>query len=744
MSAQIFKSKLYLLDNDESDKPKILTLYQNSDGLILCGTSKGLYRFDGIDFLPFTSQIKIDAAVTALFETKDKRTLIGFNNGYIGELKFNTIQLLKFEEGYPKVAIKSITQDSSGIIWLGTAGEGVYYIKNNKLYNINEDDGLSDNYIYKLVYSPQLGIIAGSDKGVNICSVNNGKKYISAYTSKNGLPDNIVRSVFLADENHLWLGMQDAGITTVSKDFSTHAQFTKWNYGQVNDLLVDASKIYVATEDSSLVTFDYNESKSSLKKIYSDNTISKIACLFKDREGNIWAAGDNELLRIGKAGLQEMYKLTTEQAKQVHCLHYTNDSALWFNIPGGLTRLYKKEGEWKSENFMLPDFSNTTISALYEDPHNNLWAGSLGKGIEIFNHETEKLHKLDEPLLANSNTITITGGGDIIWISGLEGVVRIKSGGDKYTYTNFTDTAGIGNKYVYNVLCDKSKRVWFATDGDGISMLDNNNKFYHFKNRKGYTGNVVYKIIQDKYGNIWYATYSKGVIKYDGKTFTPFNTSQGLSDMAVSGLLNAGNYIAVIHKNTIDIIDPANGSISYLDKAYTALNINTDLNACTNDKAGSIYFISGNTIYSYHVDAATMQQPTVTIDKAELFLNDIKKESDYIFRYNQNNLSFYFTGIYYSEPEKIQYQYKLDGYDKEWVNTKDRVKNFPNLPPGNYTFRIRVSLNKNFTNASEASFSFVIKKPFWMQLWFIITAALIIGALLYLFIKQREKRINNL
>ena len=144
------------------------------------------------------------------------------------------------------------------------------------------------------------------------------------------------------------------------------------------------------------------------------------------------------------------------------------------------------------------------------------------------------------------------------------------------------------------------------------------------------------------------------------------------------------------------------------------------------------------------MDAATVQQPTVSIDKVELFLNDIKAGSNYKFSHNQNNLSFYFTGIYYSEPEKIQYQYKLDGYDKEWVNTKDRVKNFPNLPPGNYTFRIRVSLNKNFTNASEASFSFVIEKPFWMQVWFFITAALIIGALLYFFIKQREKHINNL
>ena len=154
-----------------------------------------------------------------------------------------------------------------------------------------------------------------------------------------------------------------------------------------------------------------------------------------------------------------------------------------------------------------------------------------------------------------------------------------------------------------------------------------------------------------------------------------------------------------------------------------ALDINTDLNTCTSDKDGNIYFVSGTNIYSYTVDAATVHQPSVSIDKIELFSNNIETAKNNSFSYSQNNLSFYFTGIYYSEPEKVQYQYKLDGYDKEWIDTKDRVKSFPNLPPRNYTFRVRVSLNKNFSNAAEASFAFTIDKPFWMKAWFIIAVA---------------------
>jgi ligand-binding sensor domain-containing protein len=740
--SQSTNGKLYVLDNDEAEKPKILTLLQTSNGLILCGTSKGLYRFDGFDFSLYPEQSKINAAITAIFETTDKRILLGYDNGNLAELYYNSIHLLNFEEGFPKVPIKSITEDPAGIIWIGTAGEGIYYVKANKLYNINEDDGLSDNYIYKLVYLPKRGIIATSDRGINICLLSNGKKNISSYTSKDGLPDNIVRSIYITNDQSIWLGMQDAGIRAYNVNFSNASPQTRWSFGQVNDLIVAASKVFVATEDSALVVFGYDKNKTLYKKTYIDHTIQKPACLLNDREGNIWVAGNNELLRIGKAGSEEVYKLSGQQAGQVHCLHYTSDSALWFNTPGGLTRLYKLNGEWRNEHFTLPGFANTTITALYEDLDDNLWVGSLGKGITVFNHERKTQRRLQDSSLINSNIISIAGKGNVIWISSLEGVVQATIANDKIKYVDYTDTAGIGNKYVYNILTDSKSRVWFATDGEGISVLDNG-VFTHLKKKPGYIGNVVYKVLEDRSGNIWYATFDKGVVKYDGKTFTSYTTERGLSDAVISGLVNAGNYLAVIHKNSIDLINPVSGKISYIDKTQPSIEINTDLNACTNDKAGNIYFISNGIIYSFNLSSETVQQPVVNIDKIDLFLQNFELNKGHIFRHNQNTLSFFYTGIYYSQPERIQYQYKLDGYDKEWISTTDRVKNFANLPPGDYKFRVRASLNKNFANAAEASFSFVIDKPFWLQAWFIILASLLVAFLLYFLIRWRERQINK-
>ena len=114
--AQNAGGKVYLLENDDVNKPKILTLYQDKQGLILCGTTKGLYRFDGFDFTAYPQEGLTSTEVTAIFQTKDNKLWIGYNNGNLGLLTGDAITPIKFEEGLPKLPIRSITQDDAGIV----------------------------------------------------------------------------------------------------------------------------------------------------------------------------------------------------------------------------------------------------------------------------------------------------------------------------------------------------------------------------------------------------------------------------------------------------------------------------------------------------------------------------------------------------------------------------------------------------------------------------------------------------
>jgi hypothetical protein len=250
-------------------------------------------------------------------------------------------------------------------------------------------------------------------------------------------------------------------------------------------------------------------------------------------------------------------------------------------------------------------------------------------------------------------------------------------------------------------------------------------------------------MVEDKDGDLWFSTYDKGLIKYTGKNFTRFTTAQGLSDMNITGLTLSGDNIFLVHKNNIDLVNTQGGSIVYLDDDQGIKNINTDLNALTSDPDGNVYFVGDTVLYKFNASGESHLQPIVILDKVQLFLNDVNAENGHKFRYYENNLSFSYTGLYYSQPNRIQYQYKLDGYDKNWFTTKDRVKNFPQLPPGTYTFRVRVSLNQNFSGAFETAFTFTIEGPFWEQLWFILLAVAALIVAIYLFIKSREKSIEK-
>ena len=743
-NAQPAGSNIFILGANDVNKPQINCLYQNAQGLILCGTSGGLYSFDGFGFNLYSCEIINPAPVTAVFEDAEKKTWIGYSNGLLGEIKNGKIIARHFAEGNPKVAINSFIQDADGVLWMATAGEGIYYYTKKRWYNINTDDGLSDNYVYKLLYTAAYGVVAATDRGINFCRVENGKKIINTYTSKNGLPDNIVRTITATPDKAIFAGMQDAGICLFKGLNSTTESYPGWNYGAVNDMLYNQSKLYIATGDSALVVCDINYPGS--KKISSFKTIQSLAktnCMLKDHEDNIWVAGENMLMRTNTIKPEKIKALSALQAEQTHCLYACSDSCLWMNDGSSVIRMLLHNGEWQSKTYRMPLPHNSIITAMYNDAQKNIWIGTMGNGVILLNPFTGLSKKISDSLLpANGNIISVTGNQNNVWVSALEGVTKVSINNEKYTFINYTDPSGIGSKYVYNVYTDSKKRTWFATDGDGIYLLDKG-KFTHLKNLPGYMGDVVYGILEDAKGNIWYATYDKGVVKFDGKTFTNYTAENGLSDASVSGLLKMGAYLVVLHKNSIDIVNVFNNNFITLDKAANVSALNTDLNAYATNGVNKFYYASGDGIYQFELPEGVIHPPTVFINKIDLFLHDVPIENGHSFSHNQNNLSFYYTGLDYSQPEKLRYQYKLEDYDKEWIATTDNSKNFPSLPPGSYTFRVRVSLNKNFEGAVESSYTFTIEKPFWLQWWFIIVCIATLAALILLIIKMREKGIKK-
>ncbi len=754
-TAQLPGYKYFKLEKDNKTI-KINCSYKNKNGYLYVGTDNGLYKFDGEKYIRinFENEAYNDTA-TAIFQDRQQMMWIGFKSGRIANIVNHKLSYYHPEEGTPQKKLTALLQDKENNLWFSTNGEGIYYIKGKHIYLINEDDGLSDLNVNTMILADNGDILAGTDQGINICNIKNGKKNISVIGPKLGLPDYIVTSIVNAGNNFYWIGLQEKGFCLydhTNKKIIIPAVAGNWKYGQINSLLFAQNTLWITTQENGFFKFSINNKK--LDSVPLGNASNNISSLLQDKQGNIWLASPGYgLIRTAGETLKMIAIPGAPVFEHIHAILSVKNGDIWLNnYNNELIRLYLLNGIYQAHIIKIPGLTvKTDITALYQDMYENIWIGTMGKGLFVLNPYTNALRTISEnSIFNNAGILSINGSGRSVYVSSLQGSMAIELTpenaliNNRYHYFNY-NIKSTGTNYIYTIFKDSKNRIWFATDGNGLSMLKNN-VFSYFNDKNQIKDDHIYSVTEDKKGNIWFSTASAGIYKFDGEKFINYSFIDGLSDLNISVLKtdNAGNII-IIHKMGLDILNPETGNISYLNSSQGIPQINAeDLGAVTQDSTGKVMVSTVNGILSYTSPENSLQKPVSIIESVQLFLKDIDETRTNQYNYDENNFTFNYTGLYYSDPENIYYQYKMEGLDSSWVITRDRSKNFPKLEPGTYTFRIQSSLNKNFKNADEASYHFVIKKAFYKEYWFITVCVLLALALLYWYIKSREASLKKL
>ena len=737
----------------ESSVPiKIVTLFKNNQGYIYAGTSKGLYKFDGIKFtiVPFQNPVA-HPAITSIFQDNQNQLWVGLQTGDIAKLADNKLKFFTPEEGTPKKPITAFLQDKQNNIWFSTDGEGIYYFSGNHQYNIDSADGLSEMSIYSLTLADNGEVLAGSDQGISICKISGAEKKVININTKNGLPDNFVKTITPAGNNTFWIGMQDKGIclyNNTARQFTILPAFQSWQHGQINKLLQSQNNLWIATEDHGVIKTTVT-GIGNLKM--EDDQLLNINDLLQDNEGNIWMLANNaELIKTPGDQIKLLVNYKEKDFQNVHAILCDNENNIWQGTVKGVIK-YLNDTAKHQQKFSINELdAKTDITALYQDKFKRIWIGTMGKGIFLLDEKTGKYRRVDEnDFLKNSSVLSITGKGNTVFVSSLEGAGEFTLGDDasitrKFSYSSFTNISSIGSNYIYDIFKDSKNNIWFATDGKGITVLQNG-KFTNYNETSGLKDEVIYSVTEDIKGNIWFSTHSAGVYSFDGKKFTNYSTANGLSDINISAVKadKQGN-ILIVYKMGIDILDPLTGQVSYINGEQGIKEINVqDLGSVSQDTSGGILVSTLDGILYYRSSPDAVHRPQTILEGIALFLDPVDISGKHNFTYDQNSFSFSFLGIYYTDPESVNYQYKLEGLTNEWISTKDRTITFPKLPPGKYTFRVRSSINQLFDNSNEASYEFVIEKPFWTAWWFILSCILITAELIYLYVKAREKSVKK-
>jgi signal transduction histidine kinase len=112
--------------------------------------------------------------------------------------------------------------------------------------------------------------------------------------------------------------------------------------------------------------------------------------------------------------------------------------------------------------------------------------------------------------------------------------------------------------------------------------------------------------------------------------------------------------------------------------------------------------------------------------------------------YNQNNFSFEFSALDFSNPLKNQYAYKLDGFEDEWVYSGNRrYVNYTNLDIGEYIFKVKGSNNDGVWNEDGTWVRIQIIPPIWKTSWAYITYALIFITIIISIVKWRSFKLER-
>lgn len=731
-----------LLKRNES--VHINVVFQDRSGFIWHGTDKGLFRFDGIRLEHFnvTKDSLPDNHVTAIAQDSLGRIWVGHRNGKIAFIDNRKVVGFEPEEGSSSQEISDLIFDRHGNLWYSTLNDGLYYYKQGRLYRVDEDEGLPDLFVYDIVEDAMGNVWVGTDGGVAICTLNNQKLTIKVLDYDHGLPDNIIKKLIIRD-NKVWMGTEDAGVIVFdpSSGLTTSALPVEWKFGSLTDFVLAGDEVWIASAQSGLVVYDLKSRSSKTYPAGTENDFMSINTLLSDVEGNIWIGTKTGLIRTLSDHIEYIATFDPYKSTNVLALTIDKNDNVWYSTSEGLfKRSIDEMGIARIERpFYNTPFREYTTVSLYTDSTGDIWAGFYGEGTVRMNPSTgETRHFRKE--LRNGNVLSITGSGSDIWLATLGGSTRIKDRGNELEITNYSREQGLASDYIYQVFIDSRKRVWFGTDGKGAVMLDESG-FHQYD--KGLNSKVVYGFAEDSNGQLWINVQGEGIYRFSGDGFIPMDSRVTLRDRNINilGSDNTGNLI-VMHDLGIDIYNIAKNRIRYLGDEVGMRDKRPNLNALSRDEHGHMYAGTDKGIVRYsNLTNDILNSPLPLIENLKVLDRTFSLSNDLSFKYYQNSVIIHYIGFWYQNPGDLNFQYQLENYDRDWISSRDRSATYSSLPPGTYTFRLRVADVEDFREAKEVSFTFTIRPPFWRTVWFYLLAALLVLLAVASFIQFRERKL---
>ena len=740
--AQQYNFKGYSVENG-LPYIQIFTIFQDSHGYLWSGGYGGLSKFNGKTFQNFSPKNGLaNHFVNCITEDKNHQIIIGTIDG-LSVLNNNTFKNYHVKDGLPSKNITAVCADFSGNTWIGTTkGLCIYENGHLKLY-----EALKNQAINCLYPTSQNGLWVGTNSG--LFNVNNGT--LTLYSTVNGLVDNAINCVSQkTTTKELFIGTKNGlSILNLSTQNCT-------NYHVINGLLdEDVTVITTAPEGlvwigskSGLVNFDGKT--FSYFSIRQDNNTNHIRSLIIDYENNLWIGTHNGLYKFRDKGFTSYAKQEGLGGAFIYQILEDKERNLWITTENN--GIYKyANGYFKNYTSKEGLLSSNVPSALL-DKSGQLWFGT-NRGISKFvNDKFENISygskfKLEAPI-----SCLFQDSKQRIWVGGQNGLCCMEKHNQAYLTTYYKLPTLIKDYTIWAINEDPQGNIWLGTYLAGIFKLENK----QFVNQQALFNTDIESALEIEFDStgVMYAATLNGVLMYNTKTqLTKFiSEKDGLASELVYSLkmsknkkyLWAGTNQGISKINTSklkqDIIE-----ITSFNKADGFEGVECNTHGIYEDQSGHVWFGTVNGLIKY---SPTEFKPNdnlsrTTISKIQLAYEDTLLADSSKLAYDLNNITFYVDGISLTNPNKVLYTYKLEGFDKNYSPYTDvNFAKYDNLLAGKYTFKVKSCNSEGIWNIEPTTFSFEIKAAFYKTWWFTVALLVLIIGIVYTIFKIRLHQIQ--
>ncbi len=698
--------------------------------------------------------------VNTIYEDRSRNFWVGTNSGiFCCNPVTKKVTNYKSEENNTNSltnnAISSIFQDSKGILWIGTQlGLNSLDIKSGRIkrfmhYAANETS-LSENYIVDIAEGKNGQLYIGTWGG-GLDKLNPDGKTFTHYLhnprKENTLGSNVIYSLLKDSENNFWVGTENGGLNLLNEKTGS---FTRYVHDITNEFSLSNNSISAIYEDKNhtfwigvhrggINFFNPNQEKFEIfRESEGINGLSynNITSFFENKEGNVWVGTDG----------------------------------------GGVNLFDSKRHTFSTLKLNLSDrntLSNNTVLSVVEDDDKNVWIGTFAGGLNKYNRLTKKFtHYLFDP--NDSGSIS----GNQVWSLLIDSKKRLwvgtfRSGLNLYDKKNnkFKRYQTVGRdpqrfspQSIISLYEDKGGNLWVGSrdGGGGLSLFDETtqtfSRFQHTDNPSSISNNDINAMLEDSKGRFWIGT-GEGLNLFNkkNKTFKVFGLKDGLPHATIQGIVEdeTGN-LWLSTRNGLVKFNPEK-SLFENYTVYDGLQGNEfTQGAFFKSRTGAIYFggINGFNIFNPGTIKINPVAPEVLITDFQIFNKSVTDNSSFLtgnineikeikLSYKQSVFSFEFAALNYIQTYQNKYAYKMEGFDKEWsyIGNK-RTATYTNLPPGEYTFRVKASNNDGLWNEKGTSIKIIITPPFWATWWFrLLLACSIVGGA-YAFYRYRVNAIE--